>query len=117
MKLGVEQGDITSVSPEAIIVNLFEGATAPDGAAAAVDRAMDGAITSLISAGDVTGKLGELTLIYSFGQLPAPRGPQAVLETGSQVHRCRAYALDTLGKPQPEEGRVVGYKRLEVNSL
>ena len=73
MKIGADQGDITTVSSEAIVVSLFEGATALDGAAGAVDQAMAGAITSLISAGDIKGKLGELTLIYSFGKLPTPR--------------------------------------------
>ena len=73
MRLVADQGDISSLSSEAIVVNLYEGSAASEGATAAVDQAMGGAITSLIAAGDVTGKLGELTLIYSFGQLPAPR--------------------------------------------
>lgn len=73
MKLAADQGDIPSVSSDAIVVDLFEGATVPAGATAAVDQAMAGAITSLIAGGDISGKLGELTLIYSFGQLPSPR--------------------------------------------
>lgn len=38
-----------------------------------VDRALDGAITQLITAGEIKGKSGELTLLHSLGRIPASR--------------------------------------------
>ena len=73
MEIRVQQGDITSASADAIVVNLFEGVTSAGGATGAVDSAMGGAICGLISAGDVRGKLGEFTLVHSLGRLAAPR--------------------------------------------
>ncbi|MGE3983192.1 MAG: M17 family metallopeptidase, partial [Dehalococcoidia bacterium] len=73
MNLVVRQGDIAATSADAVVVNLFEGVTAPDGATGAVDKALDGAITSLIASGDIRGKSGEFTLIHTFGKLPSPR--------------------------------------------
>ena len=73
MDFEVTGGDITAVAADAIVVNLFEGVTAPGGATGAIDAALDGAITKLIAQGDIRGKSGELTTIYTFGKLKAPR--------------------------------------------
>jgi leucyl aminopeptidase len=73
MEIRVQQGDITSVVADAIVVNLFEGVTSPAGATGAVDMAMNGAISDLIAAGDIRGKLGEFALVHSLGKLMAPR--------------------------------------------
>jgi leucyl aminopeptidase len=73
MEIRVQQGDITSIEADAIVVNLFEGVSSPGGGTGAVDRAMDGAISSLIASGDIRGKPGEFTLVHTFGKLPAPR--------------------------------------------
>ena len=73
MRVRVQSGDIASFAAGAIVVNLFEGVTEPVGATGAVDQAMGGAISNLIAAGDIRGKLGEFTLIHSLGKLPAQR--------------------------------------------
>ena len=73
MKLSVRQGDISSTATDAIVVNLFEGVTSPGGGTGAVDRAMDGAISQLIASGDIRGKLGEISLVHTFGKLASPR--------------------------------------------
>src|SRR3954469_2294365 len=73
MQIKVQSGDIASVQADAIVVGLFEGVTAPDGNAGAVDQAMGGALTQLISAGDLRGKQGEFTLVHTLGRLQAPR--------------------------------------------
>ncbi len=78
----VESGDITRVQADALVVNLFEGVRAPGGGTGAVDRALDGAISRLIEAGDITGKRGEITLIHTFWRIPAPR--VAVLGLGAR---------------------------------
>lgn len=67
------QANITAVTADLIVVNLFEGVTQPGGATGAVDKALGGRITELIALGDCTGKLGATTLIHTFGALPAPR--------------------------------------------
>lgn len=73
MQIKVQSGDISSFAADAIVVNLFEGVTTPGGGAGAVDRALGGAISDLITAGDLRGKQGETTLIHSLGKLPSQR--------------------------------------------
>ncbi|HLF70812.1 MAG TPA: leucyl aminopeptidase [Dehalococcoidia bacterium] len=73
MQIKVQQGNIASFAADAVVVNLFEGVTSPGGGTGAIDTAMGGAITSLISAGDLRGKSGEFVLVHTMGKLPAPR--------------------------------------------
>ncbi|TAK60487.1 MAG: leucyl aminopeptidase [Dehalococcoidia bacterium] len=73
MQITVEPGDITNADAPCVVVNLFEGVTAPGGATGAVDRALDGMISELIASGDVRGKWGEMTLVHTFGRIPSPR--------------------------------------------
>lgn len=73
MEITVEAGDITASSADAIVVNLLEGVTAPGGATGAVDRALDGAISELIAAGEIKGKPGEMTLIHTLGRMDTKR--------------------------------------------
>jgi leucyl aminopeptidase len=69
----VASGDLSRYPAKAIVVNLFEGVTVPGGGTGAVDRALDGAISTLIREGDIKGKPGEITLIHTFGRIPAGR--------------------------------------------
>ena len=73
MKITVQQGDITGAAVDCIIVNLFQDVVRPAGATGAVDKALGGRISDLISLGDCSGKLGETTLLHTFGILPSPR--------------------------------------------
>lgn len=73
MLINVTDGNIAGCDDPAIVVNLFEGVTRPGGATGAVDDALDGAISDLIEHGDITGKKGENTLIYSLGKLDSRR--------------------------------------------
>lgn len=66
-------GDCTKLDVDALIVNLFEGVAQPGGATGVVDKALDGAISHLIAAGEIRGKSGELTLVHSLGKIPASR--------------------------------------------
>lgn len=72
MKISVVRGSIQETQADTIIVNLFEGA-APSGAAAALDRALNGAIADLLSGGDFKGKANETAVIYPRGVIPARR--------------------------------------------
>lgn len=73
MEIQLKQGDIAQVAADLIIVNLFQGVSQPAGATAAVDRALGGAISEVIAAGDFTGKSGETLVLYTRGALPAAR--------------------------------------------
>jgi len=71
LEINVIAGDIAQIEADAIVVNLFEGVEQPGGATAAVDKALDGAISSLIGRGEIKGKFGEVSIIHTFGKLPA----------------------------------------------
>jgi leucyl aminopeptidase len=73
MQVRVAAGDIAAYEAPCIVVNLFEGVTAPGGGTGAVDAALGGMISDLIRAGDIRGKDGELTMIHTFGNLASPR--------------------------------------------
>jgi leucyl aminopeptidase len=73
MDIQLKQGSITAEAADLIIVNLFQGVTAPGGATGAVDRALGDAISEVIAAGDFTGKSGETLVLYSRGAIPAGR--------------------------------------------
>jgi leucyl aminopeptidase len=71
LEIKVIVGDIAQIEADAIVVNLFEGVDQPGGATAAVDKALDGAISSLISRGGIKGKFGEVSIVHTFGKLPS----------------------------------------------
>lgn len=71
MEIKVVGGDIVRTDADAIVVNLFEGVEKPGGATATADRALDGAITSLIAQGEIKGKFGEINIIHTLGKLPS----------------------------------------------
>jgi leucyl aminopeptidase len=73
MELQVTHGDIAQQQTDCVVVNLFEGVTEPTGATGALDRALDGAIRHIISAGDFSGEAGSSALLYTNGNIPAPR--------------------------------------------
>ena len=85
MEIKIITGDIAKVKADAIIVNFFEGMKSLDGDIAAVDKALDGAITQLISQGEIKGKLNEITLVHSLGKLPAARVVVAGLGKQSEL--------------------------------
>jgi len=76
-------GDITRSAVDAIAVGCYEGAAAPEGAAAAVDAALGGAIVQLVSRGEIKGKLDQVTLVHTLGKLPA--GKVAVVGLGKKT--------------------------------
>src|SRR5437763_4103088 len=73
MQITVEAGDITQSEMPCIVVNLFEGITAPGGATGAVDQALGGMISELIASGDLRGKWGDMNMLHTFRKLPSPR--------------------------------------------
>ncbi len=73
MEIGVIAGDIAKTKADAIIVPFCEGMERLDGDIAAIDKALDGAISQLISQGEIKGKLNEITIIHSLDKLPTAR--------------------------------------------
>ncbi len=90
MNIEVIRGKIQEAEVDTIIVNLFEGVKVPGGATGAVDRALSGAIQEVIAGGDITGKLGEVAVIYSRGAIPARR----VLVVG--LGKAEEFSLETI---------------------
>ncbi|GAJ22933.1 unnamed protein product, partial [marine sediment metagenome] len=73
MEIKVVAGDIAKTKADAIIMTFFEGMERPEGDIAAIDKALDGAISQLISQGEIKGKLNEITIVHSLSKLPAAR--------------------------------------------
>ncbi|GAG27430.1 unnamed protein product, partial [marine sediment metagenome] len=73
MEIKVIAGNMVEIKASAIIVNFVEGIERLDGDIATIDKALDGAISQLISQGEIKGKLNEITIIHSLGKLPAAR--------------------------------------------
>ena len=63
MKVDVQAGNITKISSEAIVVNLFQGVTSPSGATGVVDQAIGGLIRQTIQDKEITGKLNEVVIL------------------------------------------------------
>ncbi len=73
MKLSVQQGNIQNSQADSIVVNLFQGVKQPGGATGVIDRALDGAISEIIANGDISGKLGEVAVLYPRSLLSTKR--------------------------------------------
>ncbi len=103
MEVRVITGDITQAKTDAIVVNLFEEVKNPGGATAAVDKALNGAISELIKQGEIRGKLCEVTIIHALGKIPARAvavvglGKQADF-TADKIRRVVAQACRSLRK-------------------
>ena len=90
MEIKVVLEEVTQVKVPALIINLFEGVKQPGGATGAVDHALDGAISELISEGEVKGKKGELTLVHTFGKI----APTRVLVAG--LGKSEDFSVETV---------------------
>lgn len=73
MRIAIEHGDITKVQTDAICLGIFEGVQRPGGAAGAVDRALDGALSEILTDGDFSCKKGEIFWLRTHGKIGAKR--------------------------------------------
>jgi leucyl aminopeptidase len=64
MQIQLETRPYASVEADALVTYIFDDDNKLDGAAAEIDRAMNGRLGSLVSSGEVTGKSLELVLIH-----------------------------------------------------
>ena len=72
MKVQLAQEEIIKNSADTLIVSLSEGGEL-EGATQQVDQALNGAISELIDLGDLTGKNGEVRVVYPRGLISAKR--------------------------------------------
>ena len=73
MDISVQQGELTEVSCDLLVVNLFAGVSAPGGGTGAVDGALGGWISKAIAEQDFKGKLNSTLLLDTLGKIPATR--------------------------------------------
>ena len=98
MEIKVLGGSLQESSADTLVVNLFEGASSPGGATAALDKVLGGAIQELIASGDLHGKLGEVGVLYPRGAIAAKRvlvtglGPAEKLDLET-VRRAAAHTI------------------------
>jgi len=107
VEIRVAAVDIATIKAGAIIVNFFEGMESPEGVTAAIDQALDGAISQLISQGEIKGKLKQVTVIHSLGKLPATR----VAVTG--LGKPEALTLDKVRGAVAETCRLLQRKQVD----
>ena len=98
MEVKAITGDIAAQDAGAVIVGVFEETESPGEEAARLDAALYGAVTRLIEAGEIKGKLNEVTVVHSLGRLPAAR--VAVVGMGKKdeltLERLRGVAAEAL---------------------
>jgi len=73
MKIKAVTGNITDIKAGAIILGCYQDTKHMDDIVEAVDNVLKGAISNLIKQGDIKGKPGEYTLLYSCGLMPTDR--------------------------------------------
>ena len=84
MHVVVELGDITKIETEAICLGIFEGVQHPGGAAGAVDSALDGALSEILTDGDFSCKKGEVFWLRTHGKIGAKRVPVVGLRSADK---------------------------------
>lgn len=73
MDVIVRGDEAANYAGPALALGIPSGETPLDKAAAAVDAALDGLLTRLRVEGEITGKRGTVTVLHTFGKLPAER--------------------------------------------
>ena len=73
MRFKTVTGNITEIKTGAIILGCYQDTKNLDDIIRTVDRILNGIISNLIKQGDIKGKSGEYTLLYSNGLIPADR--------------------------------------------
>ncbi len=106
MQVSVVQADPAAHRTDALVVSLFHEVTPPTGVTGAVDKALGGLISKLISEGEVTGKSGELTLIHTPDTAYKAFGPKRVLVVG--LGNRNSFDLDTVRNVSAEAVRRLG---------
>src|SRR4030042_213248 len=100
MKIGYKTQSIIDFNGDLIIVNLFEKVKIAGGAIGTVDKFLKSMISKLISNGELTGKLGEYSLIHN----PISSCPAKILIIG--LGPKEKFGLDEIRKAAGTAARV-----------
>ncbi len=73
MEVLVKTGGIDKESVDAMVLMLYEGDATPQGAAAMIDKALDGAVTALRQEGEFSGKPKQQSILQTQGRLKAKK--------------------------------------------
>ena len=73
MEINLIKGKIATVNVDALVISLFEDIKQLTGLAKTIDTSLEGGLVNLIKDGEITGKLGEMTLIHTLGKIQAGR--------------------------------------------
>ena len=73
MEIKVKAADITRLRVDALALPVFEGTGKLNGTLAALDKKLGGTLLKLVKSGEVKGKAGEVTVIFSLGKVAAER--------------------------------------------
>ena len=73
MELKILHGNLQDIKVDTLLINLFEGTEVTSGVTGAIDKALGGAVSDLLVGGDMSGKAGEVGVIYSRGAISARR--------------------------------------------
>jgi leucyl aminopeptidase len=73
LDIKVRVGNIRRARADAILLGVFEGVRRPRGDLSVLNKALDGAVSQLISVGEIKGKLSEVTVIHTIGKISADR--------------------------------------------
>jgi leucyl aminopeptidase len=84
MEIQAIAGDLAQIQADAVLIYLVEGEQL-SGTGKAVDDALKGAISEIITAGDFSGKTGETLVIYTRGAIPAQRVIVVGLGTNDKI--------------------------------
>jgi leucyl aminopeptidase len=68
MEINLIKGKIATVNVDALVISLFEDIKQLTGLAKTIDTSLEGGLVNLIKDGEITGKLGEMTLIHTLGK-------------------------------------------------
>src|SRR5919204_4325094 len=73
MDVIVRDEEVGAYAGPAVVVAVPSGEAPLDGPAAAVDAALGGLIARLRQSGEIKGRLGDVSVLHTFGRLPAER--------------------------------------------
>ena len=73
MEINLTKEKVASINVDALLISLFEETNQLTGLAKTVDTSLEGEILNLIKDGEITGRLGDLTLVHTLGKMQASR--------------------------------------------
>jgi leucyl aminopeptidase len=73
MEVMVKAGRLDKEAVDTIVLMLYEGDSVPQGIAAMIDKALDGAITALIREGEFTGKPKQQSVLHTQGRIKSKK--------------------------------------------